>query len=167
MRLSLTFVPILLSSIVLVSCSSKPEPEAAEILSKATTQPAAATMPDAAEYLAKAAAEPGATKTASGLVYRELKPGTGASPKATDTVMVNYRGTLLDGSEFDKSTNPVPLPLNHVIACWTEGVQIMKVGGKSRLVCPAAIAYGEAGSPPVIPGGATLIFEIELVSIEH
>lgn len=166
MRLSLTFVPILLSSIVLVSCSSKPEPEAAEVLSKATTQPAAAKMPDAAEYLAKAAAEPGATKTASGLVYRELKPGTGASPKAADTVMVKYRGTFLDGSEFDKSTDPVPMPLNRVIACWTEGVQMMKVGGKSNLVCPPAIAYGEAGSGP-IPGGATLIFEIELVSIEH
>jgi FKBP-type peptidyl-prolyl cis-trans isomerase FkpA len=170
MRLSLTFVAILLSSIVLISCSSKPEPEAAEVLSKATIQPAAAKMPDAAEYLAKAAAEPGARKTASGLVYHELKPGIGASPKATDTVTVNYRGTLLDGSEFDSSykTNaPATFPLNRVIPCWTEGVQMMKVGGKSQLVCPAVIAYGEAGSPPVIPGGATLIFEIELLGIEH
>lgn len=119
-------------------------------------------------YLEKAAKEPGAVKTSSGLVYRELKPGTGASPKATDTVTVNYRGTLTDGTEFDSSykrNEPASFPLNQVIPCWTEGVQMMKVGGKSQLVCPAAIAYREQGSPPVIPGGATLIFEIELLGI--
>jgi FKBP-type peptidyl-prolyl cis-trans isomerase FkpA len=120
------------------------------------------------DYLQKAASEPGAQKTASGLVYRELRPGTGASPKATDTVRVHYRGTLLDGTEFDssyKTNEPAEFPLNMVIPCWTEGVQMMKVGGKSRLVCPSNIAYGERGAPPVIPGGATLIFEIELLGI--
>jgi FKBP-type peptidyl-prolyl cis-trans isomerase FkpA len=118
-------------------------------------------------YLDKAAAEPGARKTASGLIYRELKPGTGASPKATDTVRVHYRGTLTDGKEFDSSYGGQPLefPLNRVIRAWTEGVQLMKVGGKAQLVCPANLAYGERGAPPDIPGGATLVFEVELLGI--
>ena len=118
-------------------------------------------------YLEKAAAEPGATKTDSGLVYREITSGTGASPKATDTVKVNYRGTLIDGTEFDSSyrrNEPASFPLNGVIPCWTEGMQKMKVGGKSMLVCPSSIAYGDQGRPS-IPGGAALIFEIELLDI--
>lgn len=118
--------------------------------------------------LDKAAAQPGAIKTASGLIYRELKAGTGASPAASDTVKVNYRGTLEDGTEFDSSykrNEPISFPLNQVIPCWTEGIQKMKVGGKSQLVCPASIAYGEEGRPPVIPGGAILTFEIELLGI--
>ncbi len=120
-----------------------------------------------AAYLAKCAAEPGAVKTESGLVYRELKVGTGGSPKATDTVKVNYRGTLTDGTEFDSSykrNEPAQFPLNGVIKCWTEGVQRMKVGGKSQLVCPSDLAYGDQGRPS-IPGGATLVFEIELLDI--
>lgn len=120
-----------------------------------------------AAYLEKAAAQPGAIKTDSGLVYREIRPGTGDSPKATDTVKVNYRGTLVNGTEFDSSysrNEPAQFPLNGVIRCWTEGVQKMKVGGKSVLVCPADIAYGDRGRPS-IPGGATLIFEIELLEI--
>jgi len=119
-------------------------------------------------YLDKAAMEQGATKTPSGLVYRELVPGTGPSPKATDKVKVNYRGTLTNGTEFDSSykrNQAAEFPLNGVIACWTEGVQRMKVGGKSQLVCPADIAYGDRGSPPLISGGATLIFEIELLGV--
>ena len=121
-----------------------------------------------ATYLAKAAAEPGAVKTDSGLVYRELTAGTGESPKATDTVKVHYRGTLTNGTEFDSSykrNEPTTFPLNGVIKCWTEGVQRMKVGGKSMLVCPSDIAYGNMGHPPAIPGGATLNFEIELLEI--
>ncbi len=102
------------------------------------------------------------------MIYTELTPGSGPSPAATDTVKVNYRGTLMDGTEFDSSykrNEPAEFPLNQVIPCWTEGVQKMKVGGKSRLVCPANIAYGDEGRPPVIPGGATLVFEIELLSV--
>ena len=118
-------------------------------------------------YAEKAAAEPGSTRTPSGLVYRELAAGTGASPKATDKVTVNYRGTLVDGTEFDSSYKrnaPIDFPLNGVIPCWTEGVQRMKVGGKSRLVCPPDIAYGDQGRPS-IPAGATLVFEIELLKV--
>ena len=118
-------------------------------------------------FLDKAAAEPGAQKTASGLIYRELTPGTGASPKATDTVKVHYRGTLVDGTEFDSSykrNEPAQFGLNGVIPCWTEGVQKMKTGGKAMLICPSNLAYGDQGRPS-IPGGATLIFEIELLEI--
>jgi len=118
-------------------------------------------------YLDRAAMEQGATRTPSGLVYRELAAGTGASPKATDKVKVNYRGTLTNGTEFDSSykrNQPAEFPLNGVIPCWTEGVQRMKVGGKSQLVCPSEIAYGDGGRPS-IPGGATLIFEIELLAL--
>ena len=120
-----------------------------------------------AAYLTKAAAEAGAQKTDSGLIYRELRPGTGASPKATDTVKVNYRGTLTNGTEFDSSYKrnmPAEFPLNGVIKCWTEGVQKMRVGGKSSLVCPSDLAYGDQGRPS-IPGGATLIFEVELLEV--
>jgi FKBP-type peptidyl-prolyl cis-trans isomerase FkpA len=119
-------------------------------------------------FLAKVATETGAIKTESGLIYKDIQPGTGASPKASDSVKVNYRGTLIDGTEFDSSykrNQPAQFPLSGVIPCWTEGVQKMKVGGKARLVCPSGIAYGDSGHPPVIPGGATLIFEIELLEI--
>jgi FKBP-type peptidyl-prolyl cis-trans isomerase FkpA len=121
----------------------------------------------AGEYLAKAAAEPGAVKMPSGLIYRELTPGTGDSPKATDTVKVHYRGTLINGTEFDSSykrNQPAQFQLNGVIKCWTEGVQKMKVGGKSKLTCPSDLAYGDQGRPS-IPGGATLVFEVELLGI--
>jgi FKBP-type peptidyl-prolyl cis-trans isomerase FkpA len=119
-------------------------------------------------YLEKAAAEPGAKKTASGLVITEITPGTGPAPKDTDKVKVHYRGTLVDGTEFDSShkrNQPATFPLKGVIKCWTEGLQLMKVGGKSKLVCPSDIAYGDAGRPPTIKGGATLVFEVELLEI--
>jgi FKBP-type peptidyl-prolyl cis-trans isomerase FkpA len=118
-------------------------------------------------YLVKAATEPGAVKTDSGLIYHETKAGTGASPKATDTVKVHYRGTLTNGTEFDSSykrNQPAEFPLNGVIRCWTEGVQKMKVGGKATLVCPSDLAYGDAGRPS-IPAGSVLVFEIELLDI--
>jgi FKBP-type peptidyl-prolyl cis-trans isomerase FkpA len=118
-------------------------------------------------YLVKAAAAPGAVKTGSGLIYRELRPGNGASPAATDTVKVNYRGTLTNGTEFDSSykrNEPASFPLNRVIKCWTEGVQKMKVGGKSLLVCPSDLAYGDRAQP-TIPAGSTLVFEVELLEI--
>jgi len=118
-------------------------------------------------YLTKAAAAPGAVKTESGLIYTEMRAGTGPSPKATDTVKVNYSGKLTNGTEFDSSYKrnmPAEFPLNGVIKCWTEGVQKMRVGGKSQLVCPSDLAYGDQGRPS-IPGGATLIFEVELLEV--
>ena len=128
---------------------------------------AAAEKVKAKAFLDTAAAEPGATRASSGLVYRELAAGTGASPKASDRVRVNYRGTLTNGTEFDSSYKrnmPAEFPLTGVIPCWTEGVQKMKVGGKSKLVCPSDLAYGDQGRPS-IPPGATLVFEIELLAI--
>lgn len=107
--------------------------------------------------------------TSTGLIYTSLKEGSGASPQATDTVRVHYRGTFPDGKEFDSSYSrgqPAQFPLNRVIRCWTEGVQMIKVGGKARLVCPPAIAYGERGTPGgPIPPNATLHFEVELLGI--
>jgi FKBP-type peptidyl-prolyl cis-trans isomerase FkpA/FKBP-type peptidyl-prolyl cis-trans isomerase FklB len=119
-------------------------------------------------FLDKAAAEKGAKKTASGIVITTIKTGTGASPSAADKVKVHYHGTLTDGTVFDSSVErkePATFPLNGVIKCWTEGVQTMKVGGKSRLVCPPDLAYGDRGAPPRIKPGATLVFEVELLEI--
>jgi FKBP-type peptidyl-prolyl cis-trans isomerase FkpA len=121
-----------------------------------------------ADFLQKAAAEPGVTKTESGAIIKTLKEGKGPTPTAADTVKVHYQGTLVDGTVFDSSVKrgePATFPLNGVIKCWTEGLQQVKVGGKSRLVCPAEVAYGDRGSPPVIKPGATLIFEVELLEI--
>lgn len=121
-------------------------------------------------FLAKAATETGAKKTESGLVYSEIKAGSGPSPAATDTVKVHYHGTLTDGKVFDSSVQrgePATFPLNGVIPCWTEGVQLMKVGGKSKLICPSTIAYGDRGTPDgSIKPGSTLVFEVELLGIE-
>ncbi|NBS95037.1 MAG: FKBP-type peptidyl-prolyl cis-trans isomerase [Betaproteobacteria bacterium] len=117
---------------------------------------------------AAAAQEPNAVVTATGLVFRSLRDGTGASPQATDRVKVHYRGTLPDGKEFDSSyqrNEAIEFRLNGVIKCWTEGVQRMKVGSKAKLTCPPAIAYGERGAGGVIPPNATLIFEVELLGI--
>ena len=114
------------------------------------------------------AKEPGAVVTASGLVYRSLKDGTGDSPKAADRVKVNYRGTFPDGREFDSSykrNQAIEFPLSNVIKCWTEGVQRMKIGGKAKLTCPASIAYGERGAGATSPPNATLLFEVELLGI--
>ncbi len=123
---------------------------------------------EAAKFLASMEGKDGLTKTESGMLYAEITPGTGESPTASDTVSVHYHGTLRDGTVFDSSVDrgqPAKFPLNQVIGCWTEGVQKMKVGGKSKLVCPAELAYGDRGSPPNIPGGAALVFEVELLEI--
>jgi FKBP-type peptidyl-prolyl cis-trans isomerase FkpA len=117
---------------------------------------------------AAAAKESGAVVTGSGLVFRSLQDGSGPKPAATDTVRVHYRGTFPDGREFDSSFKrgqPAEFPLNRVIACWTEGVQRMQVGGKAKLTCPPAIAYGERGAGGVVPPNATLQFEVELIAI--
>jgi FKBP-type peptidyl-prolyl cis-trans isomerase FkpA/FKBP-type peptidyl-prolyl cis-trans isomerase FklB len=121
-----------------------------------------------AAFLAKAGAESGSKKTESGIVITTIKEGKGATPKATDTVKVHYHGTLIDGTVFDSSVKrgePATFALNQVIKCWTEGVQHLKVGGKSKLVCPSALAYGDRGAPPHIKPGATLVFEVELLDI--
>lgn len=120
------------------------------------------------EFLEKASKEAGAVKTASGMVVKHTQAGTGASPKAEDQVKVHYEGRLIDGKVFDSSIargEPATFPLNGVIGCWTEGVQTMKVGGKAQLICPAALAYGERGSPPNIPPQSTLVFDVELLDI--
>ena len=120
------------------------------------------------DFAQMAAKEPGAKVTSSGLVYRSLQDGQGANPMATDKVKVHYRGTFPDGKEFDSSykrNQPIDFPLSGVIPCWTEGVQLMKVGGKAKLTCPPAIAYGSRGAGGVIPPNATLQFEVELIAI--
>jgi FKBP-type peptidyl-prolyl cis-trans isomerase FkpA len=120
-------------------------------------------------YLDKAASAPGASKTASGLLYITVTPGSGATPTRTDRVKVNYEGRLIDGTVFDSSAQhgqAATLAVGSIIPCWTEALQLMKVGGKSHIICPATLAYGDRGAPPKIMPGATLAFDIELVSIE-
>lgn len=117
---------------------------------------------------ATAAAQGETVTTSSGLKITTIVPGTGEQPTPTNVVEVHYHGTFESGGVFDSSVErgkPSTFPLNRVIPCWTEGVGMMRVGGKSRLVCPPGIAYGERGSPPRIPPNATLIFEVELLSI--
>lgn len=116
----------------------------------------------------EAAKAAGAVVLPSGLVYQETQAGSGQAPSPKDTVRVNYRGTLVDGTEFDSSARrpgPASFGVNRVIPCWSEGLQKMKVGGKARLVCPPDIAYGDRGHPG-IPPGSTLAFEVELVQVE-
>src|SRR5512135_3784101 len=118
--------------------------------------------------LEKAAKEKGAVKTASGMVFVPEKEGTGATPTAADTVKVHYRGTLVDGTEFDSSYKrgqPAEFPLGNVIKCWTEGVQKLKVGGKAKLYCPPELAYGKNGAGAAIPPNATLVFDVELLDV--
>lgn len=119
--------------------------------------------------LAAAAKEPGAVVKPSGLVFLSQRDGSGASPGPRDVVSVNYRGTFPDGREFDSSYKrgqAIEFPLDGVIKCWTEGVQLMKVGGKARLTCPSDLAYGARGAGNVVPPNATLIFEVELLGIK-
>jgi FKBP-type peptidyl-prolyl cis-trans isomerase FkpA len=143
-------------------------PKINEFAKARAAQVAAGEKKSSEGFLAKAAAEKGAQKTASGLVYTEVKAGAGDAPKATDTVKVHYTGKLTDGTVFDSSVKrgePATFPLNQVIRCWTEGLQLMKVGGKATLVCPSDIAYGDQGRPPQIKPGATLVFDVELLEI--
>ena len=123
---------------------------------------------DGVQFLQENLKRDGIQATASGLQYEILTEGTGASPSATDTVEVNYEGTFIDGRVFDSSYargQSIEFPLNRVIAGWTEGVQLMRVGGKAKLTCPPAIAYGSRGAGGVIPPNATLQFEVELIAI--
>ncbi|MCE5212841.1 MAG: FKBP-type peptidyl-prolyl cis-trans isomerase [Deltaproteobacteria bacterium] len=140
------------------------------VLAQTRIQAAAQKQKDLAKpYLENAAKEEGAEKTASGLIYKQIKAGNGAKAKATDIVKVHYTGTFIDGKVFDSSVQrgqPVEFPLGQVIPCWTEGLSKMKVGGKAKLTCPSEIAYGDVGRPPVIAGGTTLVFEVELLEIK-
>lgn len=129
---------------------------------------ASAEAEEAAAFIEEEAAKDGVEKTESGIVYKVIQEGTGDSPTPADTVRVHYVGSLRDGTTFDSSRErgqPAEFPLGGVIPCWTEAVQKMKVGGKARIVCPPDLAYGEQGRPGMIPGGAALVFEIELLDI--
>lgn len=121
------------------------------------------------EAIEEAAKETGAIKTASGMVYKSIREGSGDSPKPSSIVGVDYRGTLTSGREFDssyKSKLITRFSLSSVIPCWTEGLQMMKVGGKAKLVCPPELAYGSRGAGRDVPPNATLIFEVELLNVE-
>jgi FKBP-type peptidyl-prolyl cis-trans isomerase FkpA len=145
--------------------TAEPQEYMAKLRELNTTRMAAARK----AVIDKAAAEKGAEKLESGMVIQTVTEGTGASPKATDTVKVHYHGTLVDGKVFDSSVDrkePATFPLNGVIPCWTEGVQKMKVGGKAKLYCPSDLAYGDQSPSPDIGPGATLIFDVELLAIE-
>ena len=139
------------------------------IIAAVVTALAVPVIASANETIDKAAKEKGAVKTSSGMVYQSLKEGKGKSPNAASTVEVNYRGTLTNGKEFDSSykrKQSISFPLSGVIPCWTEGVQLMKVGGKAKLVCPPELAYGSQGAGADVPPNATLIFEVELLAIK-
>ena len=143
-------------------------PKLQAMVQERATAAAAAEKTAAGTFLTQMAKEAGAQRTASGMIYIPMTAGTGANPTAASTVKVHYHGTLRDGTVFDSSVDrgePISFPLNGVIPCWTEGVQLMKVGGKAKLVCPSDTAYGDQGSGP-IPGGATLVFEVQLLGIE-
>ncbi|MBC7730011.1 MAG: FKBP-type peptidyl-prolyl cis-trans isomerase [Microbacteriaceae bacterium] len=150
----------LLAPLLCTAQPAKPGPTAP------STAPAATATPNPAA--APAGGEGSVVTTSSGLVFKLIKQGTGPSPKASDTVKVHYRGTFLDGKEFDSSYSrgkPLEFPLNGVIKCWTEGVQRLQVGGSAKLTCPPAIAYGERGAGSAIPPNATLNFDVELLGI--
>ncbi len=134
---------------------------------KAAEKAAAREKEVGAPYLARMAKDPKAKKTPSGAIVIPEQEGSGPSPKETDKVKVNYTGTLVNGNVFDSSQGrgPAEFPLNQVVKCWTEALQMMKVGGKAKVVCPAALAYGDRGNPPVIPGNAVLTFDVELLDI--
>lgn len=143
-------------------------PKLGEMASAREGSAAAAEKEASAAFVKAAAAEPGAETLASGLVFLSITPGSGAHPTASDVVKVNYKGTLRDGTEFDSSARhgkPAIFPLSGVVPCWTEGIQKLTVGGKGKLTCPSDVAYGDRGRPPVIPGGAALQFEVELLEI--
>jgi FKBP-type peptidyl-prolyl cis-trans isomerase len=146
--------------------------EAQAIIQKAigdaTAKKAQDNLAEGKKFLEDNGKKSGIVTTASGLQYQVIKEGTGATPKPTDTVRVDYVGTLLDGSTFDSSVargQPAEFALNQVIPGWTEAIQLMKVGGKSKFFIPSNLAYGENGAGGVIAPNATLIFEVDLLEI--
>jgi FKBP-type peptidyl-prolyl cis-trans isomerase len=139
------------------------------ILALSTTMNADTAKEKGAAYLAENAKKEGVKTTASGLQYKVIKEGTGKKPTATSTVKVHYRGTLINGKEFDSSykrNEPIEFPLNGVIPGWTEGLQLMKEGGKTLFVIPSNLAYGPSGAGSDIGPDETLIFEVELLQVK-
>jgi len=144
-------------------------PKIFEMARKRQDMRAASEKTKGKEMVAKAAKEAGAEQLPSGVVIKTLRPGTGESPAEADSVKVNYEGRLADGTVFDSSykrNQPAEFGLRGVVKCWTEGLQKMKIGGKAQLTCPSEVAYGDQGRPPQIPGGTTLIFDIELLEVK-
>ncbi|MCE9588072.1 MAG: FKBP-type peptidyl-prolyl cis-trans isomerase [Verrucomicrobia bacterium] len=139
------------------------------IMAQETSSSSSSNLAKGQAFLKENATKPGVHTTPSGLQYKVITEGHGKSPKATDTVLVHYRGTTIDGTEFDSSykrNEPISFPLNGVIPGWTEGVQLMKEGGKLQLFIPSNLAYGSRGAGGVIPPDATLIFDIELLKVQ-
>lgn len=144
-------------------------PRVDAMMARRTTPALEAEREKGARYAERAAREAGARRLPSGIVIKTLRPGAGAPPGPQDKVEVNYEGRLLNGTVFDSSARhggPAGFRLNQVIPCWTQGVQQMKVGEKATLICPSTFAYGSAGRPPLVPGGATLLFDVELLGVE-
>lgn len=144
-------------------------PAVCALILSVSSMPAQSAAEKGKAFLEENKTKPGVNVTASGLQYEEIKAGKGKSPKATDVVLVHYKGTLLDGTEFDSSykrNKPIEFPLNRVIPGWTEGVQLMKEGGKPRLFIPSNLAYGPRGAGGLIGPDETLIFEIELLEVK-
>ncbi len=157
------FRKLALGLVLLMACS---EGEAGSDPAADAVPPPAADTSEAGPDLAESG---GGTTTASGLTIHHTTVGLGESPSRTNVVLVHYHGTFPEGRVFDSSIQrgePARFPLNRVIPCWTEGLQLMKVGGKATLVCPPEIAYGRRGSPPRIPPNATLHFDVQLLAIE-
>ena len=157
------------SMILLVAPPMYAEEEAARTAEQPVVEKNEAVAADAAKITAPKPDAPATVTTKSGLQITTLREGTGKSPKRSNRVSVHYHGTFESGEVFDSSVDrgqPAVFPLNRVIKCWTEGLQLMKVGGKAKLVCPPKIAYGKRGAPPAIPPDATLTFEVELLGIQ-
>lgn len=143
-------------------------PKIAELSQARSAKTLAAEKQSTQAFLAQAAVEPGAEKKQSGLIYTELKAGDGQQPKVSDMVKVDYIGKLRDGTVFDSSAErgkPPEFAMHGVIPCWAEALQLMKVHGKAKIVCPPELAYGDQGAPPRIKPGAALTFEIELLEV--
>ncbi len=144
-------------------------PQIQTLLTARVTKGVATAKAAGQAYRNQAAAAKGATTTASGLIMTTLQPGSGPSPTAEDSVKVQYEGRLIDGTVFDSSKQhgqPMTFKVSGVVPCWSEALQLMSAGAKVKLVCPPELAYGDRGSPPQILGGSTLVFDVELMSIE-
>lgn len=164
-RLTATITGVAAVALVIMVVLMLTAPPAVPPVTPPPPTPTSAAAVEGEAFLANNATQEGVQTTASGLQYKVITEGTGARPTATDTVTVNYVGTLIDGTEFDSSGSPITFPLNQVIAGWTEGLQLMTVGSTYMFYIPANLAYGAAGRPPVIPGNSVLVFQVELLDI--